>query len=132
MNRMPVNIDTVSLVAKALGNLKDQMVFVGGAVVALYADTVADMELRETDDIDLTSVELIDYNKYSKLLEKLAQLGFHPDPEGHAICSLKFKGISVDIMPSEDGPLGPANKWYSLGFDDLWTTLAGEEKINIL
>ncbi|MDA3823583.1 MAG: hypothetical protein PF450_13370 [Bacteroidales bacterium] len=132
MNNKPINIDAISQVAKAWGHLKDQMGFGGGAVAALYADGAPDLELRETDDIDLTSVELIDYNKYSQLLEKLAQLGFHPDPEGHAICSLKFKDISVDIMPSEDGPLGPANKWYSLGFDDLWTSMAGEEEIKIL
>jgi len=96
------------------------------------ADTVADLELRETDDIDLTSVELVDYNKYSQLLEKMTQLGFHPDPDGHAICSLKFKDISVDLMPTEDGPLGPANKWYRFGFDELWTSMAGEEEIKIL
>jgi len=132
MNKMSININAVSQVAKALGNLKDKMVFVGGAVAALYADAAADLELRETDDIDLTSVDLVDYNKYSQLLEKLAHIGFHPDPEGHAICSLKLNNISVDLMPPEDGPLGPANKWYRLGFDDLWTSMAGEEEIKIL
>ena len=122
----------ISKVAKALANLKSQMVFVGGAVTALYADSIPDLELRETYDVDLTSIELVNYLKYSQLLEKLAQLGFYPDQDGHAICSLKYQDIAVDIMPSEDGPLGPANRWYKLGFNDLWTRLAGEEEIKIL
>jgi hypothetical protein len=42
MNNKPINIDAISMVAKALVNLKDQMVFVGGAVAALYADGAAD------------------------------------------------------------------------------------------
>ncbi|MDA3821665.1 MAG: hypothetical protein PF450_03490 [Bacteroidales bacterium] len=57
------------------------------------------------------------------LLARLAQLGFYPDPEGHAICSLSYKGISVDIMPSDDGPIG---------FEDLWTRKALNEEIRIL
>jgi hypothetical protein len=35
-------------------------------------------------------------------------------------------------MPSEDGPMGPSNKWYKLGFGDLWTVKAKEEDIQIL
>jgi hypothetical protein len=35
-------------------------------------------------------------------------------------------------MPAADGPLGPANKWYKLGFDHLWTANAMDEEIQIL
>jgi len=75
----------ISQVAKALSELKDQMVFVGGAVVGLYADSESDLEMRETFDIDLASIEVINYTRYTKLMERLAQLGFHPDPEGHIL-----------------------------------------------
>ena len=44
----------------------------------------------------------------------------------------KYKDIPVDIMPAEDGPLGPANKWYKLGFDHLWVVKAKVEDIKIL
>ncbi|MDF1572935.1 MAG: hypothetical protein P1P82_15105 [Bacteroidales bacterium] len=57
MRDKAITIVAISQVAKALGNLKDQMVFVGGAVAALYADSTPDLELRETYDIDLTSIE---------------------------------------------------------------------------
>ena len=71
MRDKEVNISTVSMVAKALSELKDKMVFVGGAVVSLYADIESDEELRETFDIDLTSIEVINYSKYNLLLERL-------------------------------------------------------------
>jgi hypothetical protein len=127
-----IDIDILSQVAKGLCELKDQMVFVGCAVLSLYSDIEADEEVRETYDVDLTSITLINYGNYSKLLERLAQLGFHADPKGHSICSLQYRGIAVDIMPSDDGPIGPANRWYKLGFENLWNVKAGNEEIMIL
>lgn len=113
-----INIAAVVEVAKALKELKDQMVFVGGAVVSVYVDEPTE-EIRQTDDIDVT-INLVNYTSWVQMQERLAQLGFSPDPEGHAICSYLYKGISVDIMPSEDGPIGRANKWYKVGFKNLW------------
>lgn len=113
-----INIAAVVEVAKALKEFKDQIVFVGGAVVSLYVDEPTE-EIRQTDDIDVT-INLVNYASWVQMQERLAQLGFSPDPEGHAICSYLYKGISVDIMPSEDGPIGPANKWYKVGFKNLW------------
>ncbi len=125
-----INIAAVVEVAKALKELKDQMVFVGGAVVSLYIDEPTE-ELRQTDDIDVT-INLVNYTYWVQIQERLAQLGFSPDPEGHAICSYLYKGISVDIMPSEDGPIGPANKWYKVGFKNLWIQEIEEQTIATL
>ncbi len=116
--------------AKALKELKDQMIFVGGAVVSLYADEPTE-EVRQTDDIDVT-INLINYASWVEMQERLAQLGFSPDPEGHAICSYLYKGISMDIMPSEDGPIGPANTWYKIGFKNLWTHKVEDQTITLL
>ena len=131
MENRTINIAVVAEVAQALKALKDQVVFVGGAVVSLYADDLAADEIRPTADIDMT-LNVVNLSNWSDLQEKLASLGFHPDPFGHAICAYKFKDIPIDIMPAEDGPFGPANKWYKLGFDNLWTVKAKEEDIKIL
>ena len=131
MENRAINIAVVAEVAQALKDLKDQVVFVGGAVVSLYTDDQAADEIRPTADIDLT-LNVVNLSNWSVLQEKLSSLGFHPDPFGHAICSYKFKDIPVDIMPAEDGPLGPANKWYKLGFNNLWIVKAKEEEIKIL
>jgi hypothetical protein len=35
-------------------------------------------------------------------------------------------------MHSQDGPIGPANKWYKVGFENLWSTAVKEQNISIL
>ena len=107
------------------------MVFIGGAVVSLYADDPVADEIRPTADIDMT-INLMNFSNWAKMQERLAELGFYPDPFGHAICSYKYHDIPVDIMPAEDGPLGPSNKWYKIGFENLWKVKAKEEEIQIL
>jgi hypothetical protein len=131
MENRTINIGVVAEVAEALRELKNQMVFVGGAVVSLYADDPAADEIRPTGDIDMT-INLMNFNSWVHMQERLAELRFFPDPYGHAICSYKYKYIPVDIMPAEDGPLGPSNKWYKLGFENLWRVKAIDEEIQIL
>lgn len=46
------NIWMLQTVSKGLGELKDEMVFVGGAVAELYADNPAASEIRTTFDVD--------------------------------------------------------------------------------
>ena len=118
-------------VAEALQDIKQDMVFVGGAVVSLYTDDPAADEIRPTQDIDMT-LNIVNLNHWETVQAQLGALGFHPDPFGHAICSYKYKDIPVDIMATEDGPLGPANRWYKIGFENLWTANAKEQDIKIL
>ncbi len=131
MEDKTINIAVVAEVAAALQDIKQHMVFVGGAVVSLYTDDPAADEIRPTHDIDLT-LNIINLNHWKEVQEKLATLGFHPDPFGHAICSYKYKDIPVDIMATEDGPLGPANRWYKMGFENLWIAKAKDQEIKML
>lgn len=131
MENRIINIGVVEEVAAALKGFKEQFVFIGGAVVSLYADDVAADEIRPTADIDMT-VNLAGYGSWTQMEQQLASLGFFPDPHGHSISSYRYKNIPIDIMSAEDGPMGPANKWYKIGFEDLWTIKAIEEEINIL
>ena len=48
-----------------------------------------------------------------------AERGFHPDIQGHAICTYKYNDIAVDIMASTDSMRGPTNRWYLIGFDSI-------------
>lgn len=131
MENKVINIATVAEIAVALKELKDKMVFIGGAVISVYTDDPSADEIRPTADVDLT-INLINFTIWTQMQERLAELGFSPDPEGHAICSYVYKGISVDIMPAEDGPLGPSNSWYKIGFENLWTTKVKNQEISIL
>jgi len=131
MKNKTINIKTVAKVAKALQELRSQMVFVGGAVVSLYTDDPAADEIRPTGDLDV-AVQLEGFSEWVHLQERLSRLGFSPDPQGRSICNYLHKDISVDIMSSEDGPLGPANSWYKPGFDYLQEVALEAETINIL
>lgn len=131
MENKIINIGIVAEVAEALGELKKDIVFVGGAIVSLYTDDPAADEIRPTKDIDMT-LNIVNLNHWQQINEKLASLGFHPDPYGHAICSFKYKDIPVDIMAAEDGPLGSANRWYKIGFKNLWTAMAKQQEIQLL
>jgi predicted nucleotidyltransferase len=126
-----INISVVAEVAEALQDIKEQIAFVGGAVVSLYTDDPAADEIRPTQDIDMT-LNIVNLSHWEKVQEQLGALGFHPDPFAHAICSYKYKDIPVDIMATEDGPLGPANPWYKIGFENLWTAKAKDQEIKIL
>lgn len=131
MENRTINIAVVAEVAQALKDIKQDMVFVGGAVVSLYTDDPAADEIRPTQDIDMT-LNIVNLSHWVKVQAQLAALGFHPDPFGRAICSYKYKDIPVDIMAAEDGPLGPANRWYKIGFENLWTAKAKDQEIFIL
>ncbi len=117
MGNRTINIAVVAEVAEALQEIKETMVFVGGAVVSLYTNDPAADEIRHTQDIDMT-LNIFNLNHWQQVQEKLESLGFYPDPFGHAICSYKYKDIPVDIMATEDGPLGPANRWFKIGFNN--------------
>ncbi|WP_291856977.1 nucleotidyl transferase AbiEii/AbiGii toxin family protein [Marinilabilia sp.] len=131
MKNRTINIGVVAEVARILKDFKDHVVFVGGAVVSLYADDPAADEIRPTQDIDMT-LNIINLSNWADIQDKLASLGIHPDPFGHAICSYRYKDIPIDIMPAEDSPLGPANRWYKIGFDNLRIEKVHDQVIQIL
>ncbi|WP_417361108.1 nucleotidyl transferase AbiEii/AbiGii toxin family protein [Galbibacter sp.] len=115
MHNKVINLALVAQVAKGLEELNEKMVFIGGAVISLYTDDPAAEEIRPTTDIDMT-INLANYSEWAQMQERLSELGFSPDPEGHSICSYKFQDIAIDIMPAEDSSIGVSNIWYKPGF----------------
>jgi hypothetical protein len=107
------NINRIKVVYSALGELGPHVVFVGGAVVSLYTDRPS-AELRPTEDIDIL-VEVVNYNKYAQLEEKLREKGFINDEVSGVICRYRIHGIAVDVMPTDEQILGFANIWYRDG-----------------
>jgi hypothetical protein len=130
MKNRTIDIGAVVEIAKALQELRYQVVFVGGAIVSLYTDDPAADEIRPTNDIDMT-VNILNFSKWTKIQERLVELGFSPDPFGHSVCSYKYKDIPVDMMLAENSVFGPSNKWYKVGSKDLWNVLAKNEEIRI-
>jgi len=105
-------------VADGLGDLRDEMVFVGGATIPLYLpaeDEGIEYEARATEDVDCT-IEVASLQEYHSLEESLRARGFfHTPGDDVPICRWVFDGITVDVMPTEESILGFANRWYPPG-----------------
>jgi predicted nucleotidyltransferase len=105
----------IKAVATALDNLKEKVVFVGGATISLYPDQPV-FEVRPTDDVDVI-IEILNYSDRAGLEEKLRSIGFSHDIESGVICRYRIQGIVVDIMPTNDPSIGFTNIWYPEGFE---------------
>lgn len=127
-----INIEMLQIVAKGLAELKDDMVFVGGAVAELYVTDPAASEIRPTIDVDCV-VELRSRTEHTRLEEKLRAKGFaHDISEGAPICRWIYKDVKVDIMPTDENILGFSNKWYIEGIENRMTKLLPDKTgINI-
>ena len=109
------NIIMLQTVANGLGELKDEMVFVGGAVAELYADNPAASEIRPTIDVDCV-IEIRSRLQFAKMEENLRARGFKNDTsEGAPVCRWIYKDIKVDVMPTDSNVLGFSNQWYGEG-----------------
>jgi len=124
-----VNVTRLKVVARALQELNQPVVFVGGATVALYADAAAP-DARPTDDVDVV-VELATYGGYAGLEEKLRAIGFTNDTGSRVICRYKIQGITVDIMPTQTDIIGFSNKWYPEGFAHAVPVNLGGQEVKI-
>jgi len=113
-----LNVFMLQKVAKGLCELNDNMVFVGGAVLELYATDAAASDIRPTFDVDCI-LELRSRSEHSKLEENLRSKGFIHDTSDNApICRWIYQGIKVDIMPANSAILGFSNRWYAEGIEN--------------
>lgn len=112
------NLEMLQTVAKALGDLKNEMVFVGDAVVELYASNPAATDIRPTLDVDCV-IELSSRTAHAKFENYLRAKGFANDnSKGAPICRWLYKDIMVDVMPTDPKVLGFSNKWYVEGIEN--------------
>ena len=115
MNRQ--HIENIQIVAQGLGDLVDEVVFVGGAVAEFYATGQAAEEARISEDIDCV-IEIGSRKEYRNLEKLLEARGFQHDTSGGPVCRWLYKHILVDIMPTKDEILGFSNKWYLDGIEN--------------
>ena len=124
-----LNITRIKSVYHALSELREKVVFVGGATVSLYTDSKTE-EIRPTDDIDVV-MEIYTHHEYAALDEKLRKLGFENDQTSGVICRYTINGLIVDVMPTQSQALGFSNKWYQPAFENAIHHSLGDEKIKI-
>ncbi|MFO7958368.1 MAG: hypothetical protein R6X33_14875 [Candidatus Brocadiia bacterium] len=127
------NIDMVGKVAAALGDLRNRVVFVGGAVVELYATDPAAPAPRPTVDVDCI-VQITSRRDYRRIERGLEKRGFrHDTSRGAPLCRWLCGELAVDIMPTDATLLGFANRWHVAGIDHkVQYTLGAETSIGLL
>ncbi|MFP4025040.1 MAG: nucleotidyl transferase AbiEii/AbiGii toxin family protein [Thiohalospira sp.] len=115
-----INIDVVKRIARALGDLNNRVVYVGGAVVSLYIDDPAADDVRPTQDIDI-SLEITSQGELENLRQELAKKQFTQSAADTVMCRFRYDGIPVDVMATEEIGWAPANRWFRPGFEHLQT-----------
>lgn len=111
------NLPKVVLIAQALGELREQLVFVGGCAVDLLLTDTAAAPSRVTYDVDLVA-RVTALTAYHQLEDEFAKLGFKRDLSADApICRWRFGNLEVDLMPEDTRILGFANRWYPLAME---------------
>lgn len=110
---LPITLEAVKHVARRLGHLNDEVVFLGGSAVSLLITDPAMLSVRPTMDVDVI-VEVESRAKYYVLERDLRRLGFEARVGANEpLCRWTVAGINVDIMPTDTQILGFSNAWYS-------------------
>lgn len=102
------------LIANALGDLREKVVFVGGCATGLLVTVKRAQVIRPTDDVDIVA-QVASTAGYHALESQLRSKGFVQDmSKGAPICRWSYQGVAVDVMPTDEKILGFANRWYPL------------------
>ena len=113
MRREDPNLEYLLVVASALGDLRDEIVFVGGSVAGLLITDPLAEGIRATKDVDAI-VEATSFGQYHQVEKLLPALGFNRDANCEVICRWKHSrtGVLFDLMPTDPSILGFSNRWY--------------------
>ncbi len=111
MNEDP-NLSVVSLVAHALGNLREEFMLVGGCAVGLLITDQARPPVRQTADVDLVA-EVTSIADYYSLRPKLNETGFKEDLSHDHMCRWRKGELIVDVMPTTEILGHSVNRWYA-------------------
>ena len=107
-----LNRDVLVRLARRLGPLADELVFVGGRVADLLVTDPVGLRVRPTDDTDCVC-EAATRVAYHRLGERLRTCGFVEDTTpGAPICRWRAADELLDVMPVEGAVLGFGNAWF--------------------
>lgn len=117
MRNFQVSEFLITSVAFALGDLVNEVVYVGGAIAYLLVDAAAAHTARGTEDVDVI-INVATLNDYYKFGDRLKARGFREDAESHPPLTCRWRvpigeqDIIVDVMPLDKSVLNFENIWY--------------------
>lgn len=106
------NLPYLRVIAQALGELRQEVVFLGGAVAGLLVTDPMAESVRATRDVD--AVVNAKRLRFMEIEEQLAAQGFVRDIHGDVICRWIHRDSNwfFDLMPVRGDVLGFTNRWY--------------------
>lgn len=105
------NLRMLEFVAVKLGEIRDNVVFLGGCTTGLFITDPEFPDVRYTLDVDCI-VDVISLNQYHQLEKKLTKQGFKKLVSEEVICRWFYDDATLDIMPTDETILGFGNRWY--------------------
>lgn len=99
-------------IVRALDDLCESLVFVGGCATGLLVTAQRAQTIRPTTDVDVV-VQAVTHADYYAVERAVEARGFkHEQSDDAPICRWLFNGLVLDLMPSGPGILGFHNRWY--------------------
>lgn len=108
---MLANLRMLEFVATKLGEIRDDVVFLGGCTTGLFITDPEFPDVRYTLDVDCI-VDVISLNQYHQLENKLTKHGFKKSLTEDVICRWFYDDVILDVMPTDESILGFGNRWY--------------------
>ena len=110
------NLELLIAMARAMGPMCEQVVFVGGCAIGLLVDNAALMDVLPAEDVDAI-VEVASLVGYHRLADQLMARGFKQTMADNTPPFRWFwNRMQPDLVPVDDKVLGFANPWYRVGF----------------
>lgn len=105
------NLRMLEFVATKLGEIRNDVVFLGGCTTGLFISDPLVPDVRYTLDVDCI-VDVISRNQYYQLEKKLNKQGFKKSITEDVICRWFYDDVILDVMPTDETILGFGNRWY--------------------
>lgn len=105
------NLRMLEFVATKLGDIRNDVVFLGGCTTGLFISDPLVPDVRYTLDVDCI-VDVISRNQYYQLEKKLNKQGFKKSITEDVICRWFYDDVILDVMPTDETILGFGNRWY--------------------
>lgn len=131
--RLNPNEATLLAMTHELGELTEELVFVGGAIVGLLVDDPAAAPVRATRDVDVL-LQVASTAEYYQMAEHLRARGFAECQAPDApICRWQKNGLLLDVMPTDSNVLGFSNRWYPAAYESASPlTLSNGKSIRLI
>lgn len=109
--RTTANLKMLEFVARKLGRLNDEVVYLGGCTVGLLITDSLLFDVRPTIDVDCI-INIVSMSEYYQFAEKLKNQGFKEAANESVICRWYYDDVILDVMPNDEKILGFSNIWY--------------------